>query len=393
MRTVCAVSVARSDWGLLLPVLRSIRDEPGMALRLVAGGAHLDPDRGHTLAAVEADGFRPDRLVPCSPGGDAAVDCAEAMGMAVSGFGRALAELAPELVLVLGDRWEMHAAALAALPLGLPVAHVHGGELTLGAMDDALRHSMTKLSHLHFTSTAEYARRVVRLGEEPWRVTVSGAPGLDALSAVEPLDAGALSGRHGFDFSRPFVLATWHPETVGADRAAGHARAFLEALGGCGLPVVFTGPNADPGGLALRDMLHDFLRAHPRCAMVENFGTAGYAGAMRLAACMAGNTSSGILEAASFGLPVVNVGARQEGRVRGANVVDAEPEAVAVADALQRALAPGFRDSLRGMANPYGDGRAAGRIAARLRDEPLGPRLLAKRFHDGPCPPMEEPWA
>ncbi len=381
MRTIAAVTVDRSDWGIFRPVLRRVLDHPDLRLHLIVSGTHLDARYGDTVSEIEADGFEvADRIrIPTRRTTPEAV--AERMGRATLGVAEALSAAAPDLLLVLGDRVEMHAAAVAALPLRIPVAHIHGGELTQGAVDDALRHSITKLSHLHFVSTEDHGRRVRQLGEEPARVFVSGAPGLDNLGAVELLPAEGLAELIGLPLDPAPLLVTYHPETLGAAPVEEQIAEMLAALDAVGRPVVFTGTNADAGGRAVLRAIDAFVGARDRCVRVQHLSTEGYFSAMRHCAAMVGNSSSGIIEAASFELPVVNVGGRQGGRVRGANVIDVGAGRDEIRDGIRRALEPGFAAALRGKGNPYGDGHAAEAIVDELATVPLE-GLVRKAFVD-----------
>jgi UDP-hydrolysing UDP-N-acetyl-D-glucosamine 2-epimerase len=251
-------------------------------------------------------------------------------------------------------------------------------------MDDALRHAMTKLSHLHFVSTAAHGRRLERMGEEPWRITVSGAPGLDNLEGLPLLSRAALEKRVGMVFPSDPVLVTFHPATLEEEDPALQAEELLAALAGCGRPLIFTRPNADPRGKGVLEKVRAFVQGRSDARLVENLGTEAYFSLMASAAAMAGNSSSGIIEAPSFGLPVVNVGTRQEGRTRGANVIDAAPRREAIAAALRRALDPDFKRSLKDAPNPYrGKSPAAEAIARVLTEVPLDQRLIRKKFNDG----------
>jgi UDP-hydrolysing UDP-N-acetyl-D-glucosamine 2-epimerase len=381
VRTVGVVTVGRSDWSLWLPLLRRLARTPGVRAEVYASGAHTGPGGGTRGDAIEAEGMRPRALVPWHPDDDTPRGAAAALGRGVEGFSRAFAEGRPDVVAVLGDRIETFAAAAAAAALRLPVAHLHGGEVTEGSLDDAWRHAITKLSHLHLVAAAEYGRRVLRLGEEPWRVRTVGALGLDALAALEPLPRDELGRRLGLP-PGDFLLATYHPDTVGGAPAGGVA-AVLEAIGRVGMPVLLTAPNLDPGREEVRRALEAHVAGDPRARLVEDLGPLLYGSAMARAAAMVGNSSSGLLEAGWFGLPVVNVGTRQKGRLRGPNVVDVEEESPAAVEAgLRRALDPAFRASLSGRRSPFGDGRAAERIAEALATVPLDERLLRKRFVD-----------
>lgn len=254
--------------------------------------------------------------------------------------------------------------------------------MTEGAIDDALRHSMTKLSHLHFAATREYGRRLVQMGEEPWRVTVSGSPSLDDLASVRRLPPTELESRFGLRVTPDTLLVTFHSTTLEFEDAGRQAEDLLAALKASGRPVVFTMPNADTGGQTIREHIRRFVRSVPSARAVESLGTEGYFSVLALCGAMVGNSSSGLLEAPSFGLPVVNVGNRQRGRVRGENVIDVGYGREEIGGCIRRAMDPAFRKSLQGMANPYGDGKAAPRIVAKLAEAPLSSRLLMKRFHD-----------
>ena len=376
LRTIGVVTVGRSDYGIYRPLLRRIQNEPGLRLRLFVGGAHLSARQGMTVTEIEAEGFPIASRVDHLETGDDPESVAVSMGRGTAGFARALAHDRPDILVALGDRFEMHAAALAALPLKIPVAHIHGGELTEGAMDDALRHSLTKLSHLHFVATEEYRRRVIQLGEEPWRVTISGAPGLDNLGETPLLSSRALS------VPDRFLLVTFHPVTLEHEQTETQIDALLSALDTTGLPVVFTSPNADTANATVRQRIRMFIEAHPSAQLIENAGTQRYFSLMASAAAMVGNSSSGLIEAPSFKLPVVNVGNRQRGRLRAANVVDVGESREQILEGIGRAVSPAFRMGLTGLVNPYGSGRASEIIVNHLKEIALDGRLLVKRFYD-----------
>lgn len=382
MRTIGVVTSSRADYGIYRPLLQAIAAEPGLRLALFVTGMHLAPEHGLTVRAIEVDGFAIAERVEGLLADDSAAGIAQSMGLTTQGFARAFARSRPDLLLVLGDRFEMHAAALAALPFTIPLVHIHGGELTAGAIDDALRHSLTKLSHLHFVATEAYAARVRQLGEEPWRVTVSGAPGLDALAGFVPLAAAELEARIGLPLDPAPLLVTFHPVTLEPGQAGQQLTELLAALDLAGLPVLFTAPNADAGGRLIVSLLADYVARRPQTRLVTSLGSAGYFSLMTHAAAMVGNSSSGLIEAPSFALPVVNVGDRQEGRVRAANVLDVGYGRQQIAAAIARATEPAFRKSLAGLPNPYGDGRAAARIIEVLKTVAIDPRLLKKRFCD-----------
>lgn len=381
MRTIGVVTVARSDYGYYLPILQRIQAERGLKLHLIVSGMHLSPEFGLTERVIVEDGFPIGDRVEMLLASDTPEAVAKSIGLGTIGFAQSYVRLRPDILLVLGDRFEMLSAVLAALPLRIPVAHVHGGELTEGAMDDAIRHSITKMSHLHFVATEEYARRVIQMGEEPERVTVSGAPSLDNLRRIRLRRREELEKRHRLGLLRPFLLVTYHPVTLEHEQTKQHISELLAALEKANAPVVFTYPNADMGSRVIIENIRQFAARRRNTYLTINLGTQDYFSMMKHAAAMVGNSSSGIIEAASFRLPVVNIGSRQRGRVRGKNVLDVECKRGEIVRAIQKALSREFRKSLADHANPYGDGHAAERIVARLKQVSLDGALIRKRFH------------
>ena len=384
MRTVAVVTVARSDFGIYVPVLRAIEADSNLKLHLIVTGGHLSGLFGLTVNEITAQGFEIGDRVNMLMSSDTPEAIAMSMGLGTIGLAQVYARVKPDLLLVLGDRFEMHAAALAAVPFRIPVAHIHGGEVTHGAIDDALRHAITKYSHLHFASTIEHARRIVQLGEEPWRVTVSGAPSLDNLKVMQLMGLPELEAAVGLKLDRPPVLVTFHPVTLQYEQTEVQVDRLLAALLQFDMPLVITKSNADSGGQTIIRKMETFVRERPHTRLIDNLGTRGYFSLMSRAAAMVGNSSSGIIESASFGLPVVNVGLRQSGRPQSGNVIDVECETAQIVSGLQRALAPGFKAKLQKKVNVYGDGSAASRIVDRLGSIALDEHLIIKRFHDVP---------
>ncbi len=382
MRTVGVVTVARSDYGIYLPILRRIQADPELRLHLIVAGAHLQQKFGLTVNAIQADDFEIGERVEMLLASDSPEGIGKSIGVGVIGFAQAFARFRPDILLVLGDRFEMHAAALAALPFNIPVTHIHGGELTQGAMDDALRHSLTKLSHLHFVSTPEYARRVAQLGEEPWRITVSGAPSLDNLRAMALPTLEQLETQFGFRLHPAPLLVTFHPSTLEFEQTEWQIGELMATLDALRLPVIFTMPNEDTRNSVIRQFIVEYVGAHSAAWSAEGFGTQNYFGLMQFALAMVGNSSSGIIEAPSFKLPVVNIGTRQTGRVRATNVIDVGYARDEIVVGIQCAIAPAFRERLRNLVNPYGDGHAAERIVAGLKSAVLDNRLICKVFYN-----------
>lgn len=383
LRKISVVTTSRADYGILRPVMKCIDDDPELELEIIASGTHLSQAFGSTIKDIEDDGFSVAHRVEMllSSGTPEAISIS--MGVATMGFARVYAEARPNILVVLGDRYEMHSAALAALPATIPVAHIHGGEVTAGAIDESLRHSITKLSHLHFVSTEKHAQRVIQLGEEPWRVTVSGSPSIDNIKHHEDLPIEEIEELAGISLpDKGFLVVTFHPATVEWEEAGKQADELFAALDRFELPVLISLPNADPGGVDIRQKILAAAEERPRWSAVENLGTRGYFSVLGRAAAMVGNSSSGLIEAPSFRLPAVNIGPRQQGRVRGKNVIDVPCQAEAIASEIERAVFSDFRASLQGARNPYGDGRAAEKIASRLRTEQLTGRLVKKTFFD-----------
>lgn len=382
-------TVGRSDYGIYLPILRRIQDDPELRLQLIVGGMHLSPEFGLTVDSIVDDGFEIAERVEMLLSSDTPEGIAKSMGLGLIGFAQAIARQQPDLLVVLGDRFEMHSAALAALPFNLPVAHIHGGEITQGAIDDALRHSITKLSHLHFVSTTEYRNRVIQLGENPNNVIVSGAPSLDNLKSMKLLNRQELESKFGLELNEAPLIVTYHPVTLELEGTQWQTEEMLAALDKCGLPVVFTMPNADTGGRIIRGLLKEFVAGDTRFRLVENLGTQAYFSLMSCSIAMVGNSSSGIIEAPSFGLPVVNIGTRQKGRVRGRNVVDVGYTRAEVLAGIEKAASRAFQAEAKSASNPYGKGEAAETIVQHIKNVTLGQQLVQKTFVDLPVPSLQ----
>ena len=380
-RRIGVVTVARSDYGIYLPILRKMQEDSDLELVLIVGGMHLSPEFGMTVNVLEADGFKPAARVEMLLSSDSPEGVAKSVGVGIMGFAQAYAQLKPDLLLLLGDRFEMLSAAVAALPFKMPVAHIHGGESTEGSIDEAIRHSITKMSHLHFASTEAHAARIRQIGEEPWRVTVSGAPSLDNLRKLAVLNKETLGRKYGIDLSEAPLLVTYHPVTLDYENTEYQVTELLVALKASNLPLIFTFPNADTSGRKIIEMIQTFVKEMPRAIVAANLGTEGYFSLMSHAAAMVGNSSSGIVEAASFRLPVVNVGDRQRGRFHAGNVIDCGYSRDQILSAIKKAVSPEFRKTLEKLVNPYGDGHAADRIVAGLKNVSLDSHLLLKKFH------------
>lgn len=377
-RKIAVVTSSRADYGHLYWPLKELSARPSVELRLIALGPHLSPEFGHTVEEIERDGFVVDERVECLLSSDTDVGMAKTIGVATLGMADVLARLRPDILLLIADRYEMLAPASAALALRIPVAHIEGGEVTEGAIDDSVRNALTKLSHLHLTTTEAARRRVLAMGEEAWRVHRVGSPSLDHLRRRALIPRAALGAALGLDLGRSTVVVTYHPVTVERETTV-EAGPLFAALEQTGWQLVFCYPNADAGSRAIVERARAFCQSRADAHLFVNLPHLTYWSLLATASLFVGNSSSGIMETPSLKLPAVNVGGRQAGRERARNVLDAEPTVESILAQSRRALGPAFRASLEGMKNPYGDGHAAERIAGLLSEVPLGDRLLVKR--------------
>jgi UDP-N-acetylglucosamine 2-epimerase (non-hydrolysing)/GDP/UDP-N,N'-diacetylbacillosamine 2-epimerase (hydrolysing) len=364
-RRIGVVTTSRADYSHLYWPLRELAAHPEVELGVFALGAHLSPEFGNTLQEIERDGFPIQARIECLLSSDTDTGMAKTIGLAMLGLADALTAWRPDLLLLIADRYEMLAPASVALALRIPVAHIEGGEISQGAIDDQVRNALTKLAHIHFTSTPAARRRVIAMGEEPWRVHHAGAPSLDHLSRSKLLDRAALEARLGISLTPPTVLAAYHPVTILKDTTA-EADALFAALAEAPGQLLFVYPNSDAGSYALIERTRALAETRKDTHIFVNLDAVTYWSLLGQVDAMIGNSSSGIMEAASFALPAVNVGMRQQGRERARNIIDVAPEAAAILAAMEQALRPEFRASLRGMANPYGNGTAAVTIARVL---------------------------
>lgn len=382
-KRIAVVTGARSEYGLLRWIIRAIAEHAGLELCLMVTGSHLSSEYGMTVEEIRSDGFEPNEEIEILLASDSGVGVVKSMGLALLGFADAFRRQRPDLVLVLGDRFETFAVAVAAVGSGLPLVHLCGGEVTGGSLDEFWRHAITKLAHVHMTATQEYARRIVQMGEEAWRVHVVGSPGLENIRRLPLLSRRELEHNLGLRLASPLVVATYHPSIVEAERhGKAQLKELLDALRESGCSVVFTYPNCDAGSRGIVKELEEFVRTEKHCSLFINLGSRRYLSLLSHADAMVGNSSSGLIEAPSFALPVVNVGLRQSGRIRARNVIDVPLKKDAILEGIHRALDPSFRASLRGMENPYGDGRTSERVAALLADLKVDRRLLQKKFVD-----------
>ncbi|MEQ8319707.1 MAG: UDP-N-acetylglucosamine 2-epimerase [Rhodospirillales bacterium] len=384
-RKICVVTGTRAEYGLLFWLMREIENDPTLDLQLIVTGTHLEPRFGNTVEVIEQDGFRIDARVALDLSVDTPAHISAAAAKALAGVGDALAALSPDLVVLLGDRYEILAAGFAASLHRVPIAHLHGGEVTEGAIDDAMRHAITKLASLHFAAADPYRARIVQMGELPASVFTTGAPGLDHLTRTALLDADATRTALEIEQDKPYFLITVHPATHGEGAPTAEIDALLGALDGFKNHIaVFTGVNADSGRDAVAGRIDAYVVRNPeRARLFNSLGQTRYLSAMKFCAAVIGNSSSGIIEAPALDVPTVNIGPRQQGRLRAASVVDCDADATAVSDAISRVIDPAFAETARHGDKPYGRPGASARIAAILRDINLA-GLARKSFYDLP---------
>lgn len=385
MKRVCVLTAARAEYGLLKGLIRRLLKEEGLRVAVAVTGAHLSPEFGETWKEIEEDGIPIDVRIPILEEGDDGLAVSRAMAAALSGFGLYFKRTKPDLLVVLGDRYETLAVCAAAMNEGVPIAHLHGGETTQGAVDEAVRHAITKLSYLHFTSTQEYRKRVIQLGEQPERVYAVGAPGVENIKSMKLLSREELERSIGFSLRGPFALVTFHPVTLEGN-AAGQTRELLEALERYrkerGFSYLITKANADAGGRTVNALLEQYAADREAdVLLVDSLGLLRYLSAMRYCTMVIGNSSSGIIEAPSFQAPTVNIGDRQKGRARAESVIDCGARAEEIVRAMREAEE--FAASGRTVDNPYDREGTSERIARILCGWLESGRIgLKKEFYD-----------
>lgn len=382
MKKICIITGTRADSGLLKWVMKGVQDDPELTLQIVATGMHLSPEFGLTFLDIEKDGFVIDRKVEMLISSDTPVGIAKSMGLGMIGFADVLNELKPDLIVVLGDRFEIFSAAAAALVAGIPIAHLHGGETTVGAFDEALRHSITKMSHLHFVAAEEYRTRVIQLGENPDRVFVVGGLGIDNIKRLKLLDRGELEASLDFKFGRRNLLITFHPVTLEKISASSQLAELLAALSELDdTRLIITLPNADTGSRALIKQIGQFVASHTNARAYTTLGQLRYLSCIAHVDGVVGNSSSGLLEVPSFRKGTINIGDRQGGRLQATSVINCDPERSSIALAIKKLYSPDFRKSLDRVINPYGDGGASEKIVKIIKNYNFD-GVTKKTFYD-----------
>lgn len=383
-RKICVVTGTRAEYGLLRWVMQGIKDDNELTLQVIATGMHLSPEYGLTYHEIERDGFRIDRKVEMLTSSDTPVGIAKSMGLGMIGFADALNELRPDLIVVLGDRFEIFAAVAAAMVARIPVAHLHGGEKTEGAFDEALRHSITKMSHLHFVAAEEYRRRVIQLGEQPERVFLVGGLGIDNIQRLKLLDRAELETSLDLKLGQKNLLITFHPVTLETATAADQMAELLAALGKLkDTQLIFTLPNADTDGRVLTKMVKQFVAQHLNAHAYTSLGQLRYLSCIAHVDGVVGNSSSGLLEVPSLRKGTINIGDRQRGRLQAASVLNCQPTRQSIAAALERLYDTDFQASLSQVVNPYGEGGASEKVVQTIKNYAID-GIAKKAFYDLP---------
>lgn len=386
-RKICIVTGTRADYGHLFWLMKEIQDDPDLELQIIATCMHLSPEFGLTYRSIEKDGYRIDRKIDMLLSNDSPVAVSKSVGLGMIGFADAYEQLKPDLIVALGDRYEMLASCAAAVLARVPIAHIHGGEITNGAYDESIRHSITKMATYHFVATEEYRRRVLQLGEEASRVFCYGAPGIDNIRRLKLMRREEFEKTAGIKLGKRNILSTFHPPTLDDIAPESQFEQLLSAFDKLNdTKIIFTYPNADVGSSPLIEMLSGYVRKNKeKCHLVRSLGQLKYLSALQFVDAVVGNSSSGIIEAPSFCIPTINIGDRQDGRVMCPTVITCEPKEREISMALDKAFSKSFRDSIKNAINPYGDGTASCKIKDKLKQVAVGRGAVRKTFVDLKC--------
>ncbi len=381
MKKVAVVTGTRAEYGILLPVLKAIQAQKELELLLIATGMHLSRDFGYTVDEIVKDGFKIDARVDMSASDDTLGAMAQSIGQGIIGLTRTWEKLKPDVIVVLGDRIEPLAAAISGAYMNIPVAHIHGGDATKGGLDEYARHAITKFAHIHFPATQKSAERIIKMGEDKWRVHMVGSPALDVILNEKLLSHKSVIKKFGLDTSQPLILMVQHSVTTEVDQAAKQVTETLEALVATGYPVIVFYPNSDAGGRSILKRIKQYEKKYPIFKVIPSLPRREYLSLLSVASVLVGNSSSGMIDSPSFGVPAVNIGTRQEGRERGDNVIDVEYNRKEIIKAIKKALTDqAFLNKVKRCYNPYGDGKASIRITEVLSDMKITPELLQKKI-------------
>jgi GDP/UDP-N,N'-diacetylbacillosamine 2-epimerase (hydrolysing) len=384
IKKICILTATRAEYGLLKPIILKLKAVPEFETKVVVTGAHLSPDFGLTYKEIENDGICIDKKIDILLSADTPTAISKTMGLAMIGFADYFAQLEPDMLLVLGDRYETLAVCCAAMNQRIPIAHLYGGETTEGAVDECIRHAITKLSYLHFTSTPEYRRRVIQLGEQPDRVFNVGAIGIENIFNEKLSSKVELESAIGFKLDKPYAVVTFHPVTLEDNSSAEQFEALLKV---CqthqDMKFIFSKANADTNGRIINQLMDRYAKEHDNVVVVASLGVANYLSALKYSEMVIGNSSSGLTEAPSFGIPTINIGDRQKGRIQADSVINCAPVAGEIDEAIRMAVTDEFKQKARNTVNQYGDGNTSGKIVTKIKEFLLNDRInLKKKFYD-----------
>jgi len=383
MKRICVITGTRAEYGLLSLLMKAIKDDTNLELYIIATGSHLSPEFGLTYKEIENDGFYINKKIEMVLSADTPSAIAKSTGLGMIGFADALSELQPGIMVALGDRYELLAASFAAVTARIPIAHIHGGETTLGAFDESIRHSITKMSWWHFAAAEEYKKRIIQLGEEPNRVFNVGGLGVDVIKNSRLLSKEELTKKTKINFSSKNLLVTYHPTTLEEESSKDHFQSILNVLAEMNdINLIFTMPNADSDARSIFSMIETFVSNHAtRAIAFKSMGHLNYLSTLQFVDGVIGNSSSGLCEVPSFKIGTVNIGDRQKGRLKAESVIDCEPTEESIKSAIEILYSENFRSTLKSVLNPYGEGNATNKILEVLKNNPI-PTEIKKEFHD-----------
>jgi GDP/UDP-N,N'-diacetylbacillosamine 2-epimerase (hydrolysing) len=378
---ICAITGSRAEFGVMAPSLRAINKARRLRLQLVVIGMHLSKEFGYTLNEIIENGFQPADTVEMMLSSDTMVGMGKSIGLGVISMVDSLSRIQPDIVVVAGDRFEIFAASVAAMSLGIPIAHISGGEITEGAIDEQMRHAITKMSHIHFVALDKNRDRVLQMGEEPWRIHVVGGPWVETIRRVSVMSKKNIADQLKVDLGKPTILVTYHPVTLEVDDTKRQIDSLLTALEMIDLQIIFTYPNSDAGGRVIIEAIKKFVYRHRRAKAFQSLGSVMYLNLLSNIKMVVGNSSSGMLESQEFNLPVVNIGTRQKGRIVTENIICVAPESEAIYSGICKGLGDDFKEKLKSMKNPYDQGGFSENIIKVLESLPDKATLLRKKFY------------
>ncbi|WP_010097579.1 UDP-N-acetylglucosamine 2-epimerase [Ornithinibacillus scapharcae] len=384
MKKISILTATRAEYGLLKPIMKRLTNVPEFDVRIVVTGAHLSPEFGLTYHEIEHDGFSIDNRIEMLLSADTSAAISKSMGVALISFADYFERLKPDILIVLGDRYETLAVCIAAMNQKIPIAHLYGGETTEGAVDESIRHAITKMSYIHFTSTESYRRRVIQLGEQPDRVFCVGATGIENILNEDIMSKRDLESSINFKLDKPHAIVTFHPVTLENNHSAEQFQAILDVCKRYqDMYFIFTKANADANGRIINKMIDSYIEENNHAIAFTSLGIKRYLSALKYSVMVIGNSSSGLIEAPSFGIPTINIGDRQKGRLKASSIIDCKPTIDDIQRAFDLALSKKFRSLSKTTVNPYGDGNTSDKVTSTLKKFLLDEKIsLKKKFYD-----------